>query len=474
MTLLDRILAPIIDKRVSDQVAAQLAAISTRVDDSRGWESWTAPGPQDRDWTERLEDLDDAFEAWQKNFLIRRVTSLARSYVIGDGISVSSTLPDVDAFIQLFWQHPQNHMPRRLPPMLNELTRAGELFPTLHTNRVDGMSYIRFVPASLIREIRTDPDDYEIELEYGQRQEHTVELKWWYGPGHRYAYNKTRGTPGGRLRPLMLHFCINREIGCTRGEGDLGPLLPWAKRYTAWLQDRVRMNRIRTRQGIMDVKIMDDAVVEEKRHQLTRQNPLESGIYVHGPGEEISMQSLRIDADDAKADGETLRLAIATAANVALHYLGEGGAVNYATAKEMGEPTARFFTERQAQFCGILEDLVAAAYHRYCAQVNPSAWPEDGELGLHTSVPEVARADNETLARSASLIVRALAEMARAGWIDPEHAVHLAFKFAGEPLTDEEVDDILANAEPLEVPTTAPGRVPATESAPGSNGGGAS
>ena len=470
MSLLDRLLQPMIDKRVQEH----LASVSVRVDDSAGWESWTRPGPQDRGWSERLEDLEDAFEAWQKNFLVRRVTSLARSYVIGDGITVSSSLPEVDAFIGRFWNHHQNRMPRRLPPMLNELVRAGELFPTLHTNHVDGISYVRFVPASLIREIKTDPDDYEVELEYGQKQEHTVELKWWYGPGHRYAYRKTRGTPGGKLRPLMLHFCINREIGCTRGEGDIGPLLPWAKRYTAWLQDRVRMNRIRTRQGIMDVKIADDAVVEEKRQQLTRQNPLESGIYVHGPGEDVSMLSLRIDADDAKADGETLRLAIATAANVALHYLGEGGAVNYATAKEMGEPTARFFTERQAQFCGILEDLVTAAYHRYCAQVQPEAWPEDGDLQLRTAVPEVARADNETLARGVNLVVKALVEMARAGWVDPQRAVALAFKFAGEPLSDEDIADVLANAEPL--PAVSPAGVGAgvgagVTPAPGANGG---
>jgi len=35
------------------------------------------------------------------------------------------------------------------------------------------------------------------------------------------------------------------------------------------------------------------------------------------------------------------------------------------------------------------------------------------------------------------------------GWIDDETAAKLAFKFAGEPLGDEEVRNILKNTEPL-------------------------
>ncbi|MFN2230465.1 MAG: hypothetical protein ACK2VA_11900 [Anaerolineae bacterium] len=471
-TLIERLFGAAIDR----QVQAHLATVSVTVDDARGWDSHGPNGPQDRSWSDRLEDLDDAFEAWRKNFLVRRIVTLCRSYVIGDGITVTSKVPEVDTFVQRFWSHPQNQLPRRLAPMLNELIRAGELFPTLHTNRADGMSYLRLVPATQIREIKTGKEDYEVELEYGQQQQSTTELKWWIGPAHTRAYKKTRGTPGGRLRPLMLHYAINREIGCTRGEGDLGPLLPWAKRYTAWLEDRVRLNRVRTRQGVLEIQIQDDAMVEEKRLQLSRQNPLESGIYVHGPGEAVEMHSLQIGADDAAPDGEALRLANATAANVGLHYLGEGGTVNYATAKEMGEPTSRFYTERQTDFCYLLQDLTASAYHRYCAQVDPDAWPEDGaqELQLQTNVTEVAKADNESLARSANLVVRALVEMARAGWIDDKTAATLAFKFAGEPLGDEEIANILQNAEPLPLrqpPTDRPGPRQQPETEHSDNGG---
>jgi hypothetical protein len=276
----------------------------------------------------------------------------------------------------------------------------------------------------------------------------STQLTWWNGPGHRYAFHLTRG---GALPPVMLHFAVNRPVGATRGEGDLAPILPWALRYSEWLKDRVRLNRIRTRQGILDVTIADDTIVEQKRQQLRTQDPLDAGIYVHGPGEETKMHSLEVNADEAGADGQILRLAVATGANVALHYMGEGEAVNYSTAKEMGEPTARFFTERQTELCSQLIALATAAYHRAAALgLAPSPAPSQGEgrgegdLQLMANVTEVARADNVSLASAANQIAQAINYLAIQGWIDKQTAIQLTMKFAGEALTDEQLQAIIA------------------------------
>lgn len=419
---------------------AVASAVSVRVDDSPGWDALTRRGPADRPWSELAEDVTDALKAWRKNFFVRRLVTLTRSYVVGNGIAVTSKLPEVDEFIHEFWSHDKNRLDRRLGPMCNELTRAGELFPVLFTNKVDGMSYIRFVPASQIREIKTDEDDYEAELEYGQMQYTTTELKWWIGIDHPNAY-KPRYR---KLSPLMLHFAVNRPIGATRGEGDLGTVLPWAKRYSEWLKDRVRLNRRRTRQGVLDVTINDDTMVEEKRRQLATSNPLDHGIYVHGPGESVAMHNLAIDARDAKEDGKALRLAVVTGANVALHYIGEGEGTNYATAQEMGEPTARFYTDRQTQLCTFLGDLVKAAYKRKVALGKAQPLKD---LQLVTSVAEVARADNESLAKAARDVVGALCDMKEQGWIDDATAMRIAFKFTGETLTEDEIKYILSQKD---------------------------
>ncbi len=570
MTLRQRLARLFLGDTIEDLVQQRLAKashagpVSVRVDDSPGWESLAGSGPADRPWADKYTDLEETLEAWQKNFFIRRLVTLTRSYALAGGLALASEDPDVDAFIQAFWHHRQNRLDRRMGPICDELTRAGEIFPILFTNRADGMSYVRFVPAFQIRTIETDPDDYEVELRYAQTRQTTAEPKWWIGPGHPRAFSPPplgegqgggspppqrggprtsspppqrggprtgspppqrrgprtsypppqrggprtsypppqrggprtsypppqrggprtgspppqRGGPrtgspppqrrgprtsspppqrggleGGRnpLPPLMLHFAVNKPIGATRGESDLLPALPWAKRYNEWLKDRVRLNRIRTRQAILHLRISDPALVEQKRQQLRTHNPIQSGIYVSGPDEELIAHALRIGAGDAEDDGRNLRLAIATAGNVGLHFLGEGETVNYATAKEMGEPTTRFYAERQDDLIHVAKELVTAAYRRYCLVQGTTTgqdFPGHDALQLTATVTEVARKDNESLAIAARDIVQALAQMRDNGWIDDRTAIALAFQFAGEPLGQHQIERILANASP--------------------------
>jgi len=427
-----------------EQAARQAAAaVTVQVDEAAGWQVLAGGGPQDRSWSEHYQDLEDALEAWRKSFLVRRIVTLTRSYVVAGGITVTSEHAQVERFVRAFWTHPQNRMQRRLGPLCDELTRAGEVFPVLFTNRVDGMSYLRTVPASQIRRVETEPEDYERELAYIQATDLTVEGRRWLSPLHPHA---RQVAADGSLPPVMLHFAVNRPIGATRGESDLAPILPWARRYGKWLEDRVRLNRIRTRQALLDVELADDSMVRQKRRELEAMDPVTAGIYVHGKGEKVTAHRLEIGSDEAAEDGRALRLAVATGANTALHYLGEGEGTNYATAKEMGEPTARFYTERQEELCEHLIDLVRVAHER-AVLLGKARRPAGGDYRLQAVVTEVARADNLVLAQAARQIVAALSEMKGQGWIDDATAVRLAFKFAGETIDEAEVRRMLARGE---------------------------
>ncbi len=347
MPLLGENLAKVFFPKLVKQLGeanAKLAAISARVDDDPGWSNLNA-APGDRPYSEFYADLEDALEAWRKNFLVRRIVNLTRSYVVGKGIEFGSRDAGVADFVTAFWTHPKNQMERRLGPICDQLTRDGELFPVLFTNHLDGMSYVRFRTARQIREIETLANDWEDERVYIETTPLGAAKRW-------YSVTNPAGMrllANHHLNPVMLHWAINRPLDATRGESDLTPVLPWAKRYQEWLTDRVRLNRQRTRQAMMDVEIADDTQVETKRQQLRHSNPVEAGIYVHGPGEKVTYPSLKIEAGQAEDDGKALRLAVATGANIGMHYLGEGQGTNYATAREMGEPTARFYTDRQQE-----------------------------------------------------------------------------------------------------------------------------
>ena len=193
-----------------------------------GLVSMTTAGTElDPRWEDLLQGLSDAREAWRTNPLARRLISLVSSFVCGDGITLTSERRDLGKFIEAFWTHEQNGMALRQYTWCEELSRSGELFVTLHMNPVDGMSYVRALPASSIDRVECAPGDYETELMYHE----VVALDDPdYPAGRMWLGVRSAGADvpvDGRLRPICLHFTINKPVGCVRGESDLAPVLQW-------------------------------------------------------------------------------------------------------------------------------------------------------------------------------------------------------------------------------------------------------
>jgi hypothetical protein len=414
-----------------DVIAEQLASVgATKVKDTDGWQSLIREREsEDRSYVEWSEDIKSALEAWRKNFLVRQIVRLTTDYVVGEGIGLTSEIPTVEKFLREWWDHDMNRMDLRLPAMCDELTRAGELFPVLFVNKANGLTYIRFIPARQIDKVDTEKEDLERELRYHRLGSlKNIQGTWWASP--------ETAEPG---KPVALHYAINRPIGAVRGEGDLLPILPWARRYSEWLKDRVRLNRARTESGLWDVTIEDEGQVEKKKKQYKDMQPGHGSVLVHGKGEEWKPVGLNIEGSDASPDGKAIRLAVASGAGIPMHFMGEGEAATKATAAEMGGPTFRHYRQRQTYFCWMLKDIVSQAYRltgkRYYT-----------DLRLKVTVPDIEERDNKLMAQSAHLIVRALRDMKAEGWVTDGMAVNLAFKFAGEILTQEEIQRILESA----------------------------
>jgi hypothetical protein len=105
------------------------------------------------------------------------------------------------------------------------------------------MSYLRAVPTAQIHTIRSRPQDPDQEVAYEMQPggwEGTDAPSW-------QAYDPRQDAPlgGGGFSPVMLHFAVNRPAGAQWGESDLAPLLRWLSRYSAWLEDRARLNHFR-------------------------------------------------------------------------------------------------------------------------------------------------------------------------------------------------------------------------------------
>ena len=371
--LAERLFGDYIRERVSEATAGQ---------EDRWWRSLNVrQGVKDVAYQDFLDQQQDSLEAYRANPLAFRIVELMTDYVLGRGVAAAARSPQVNAFVQRFWQHPLNRMDARLQPLCTELSLAGEVFVTFHTNPYDGMTYVRAVPASLIDEIETNAEDGEDEVRFHQ-------------VGYRVSGAGYRGTDREARNPIpdtpypndrwwtkeeMRHYAVNRVVGAKRGQGDLVPILPWLRRYKDWLTDRVIINKYKGAY-LWDVTLQGAtaATVRAKRAELSTP-PAAGSIIVHNEAETWRAIQPQINAEAVEADGKALRLIIGAGAGVPLHFLAEGESATRTTAVEMGEPTRRHYEKRQRYIGLMLNDMLGEVLRR---AVDAGALPRDADLTL--------------------------------------------------------------------------------------------
>jgi hypothetical protein len=153
----------IAERLFGDVIAARVAEAA---ESERGWRALAAGSPRDVGAAELRESLALADEAYRNNPLAFRIVELGVDFVLGRGLTLRADDPAVEEWLRAWWSHPLNNLQLRQFELCRELSLGGEMFVTLHTNPLDGMTYLRTVPAGLIDEVETSPDDVETELRF--------------------------------------------------------------------------------------------------------------------------------------------------------------------------------------------------------------------------------------------------------------------------------------------------------------------
>ena len=412
------------------QHAEQLAQITAQVDDSPGWTSLTGR-PHDYDQSQIMELYADTLLAWRKNPIAWRIISITTDYVVGDSFQISSQNRTMSKLISKFWNHPKNRMDLRLPAMSDELARAGDLFVLLFRNDQDGTSYIRFVTKDRIVKIETAPNDWETEIAFYEQQQ-SGEPKKWLSPDHPKSIDQSA---------IMLHYAVNRPIGAIMGESDLITMIPWLQRYSRMLEDRVRLHWA-VRAFLWIVTVPSNKVKDKAEQYRT---PPESGsIIIKDDSETWDVATPTLRGADAAHDLRAVRGMIDAGSGYPPHWRGESGEANLATATAMQAPTERHLLRRQQYFTFILEDIIFQSYLR-AREINRSAKIASKKYSelFTVSVPDISRADNESLARSARDITTGIETLAEQFTGHSEtftkQALRMFFKFSGEPQTEDKI-----------------------------------
>ncbi len=376
-----------------------------------------------------LELHNLCYEAYNANPLAFAVIEITTSFVLGKGVSVAASQPEVQRVLMDFWHDPDNHMETRIYTLCTELALYGEQFIRFFVNPYSGRVKIRQIDPSLIDEIETDPDDIETVLRFHRRLVGTSATQ----PGDPALISPSvqQDFQGEWFQAgtEMVQFCINKVSNAKRGKSDLATLLPWLRRYKDWLTDRVRINKYKGA-FLWDVQLSgaDRKTIERKKAEYSY--PPEPGtVIIHNEAERWSAIKPEINANEAAEDGRALKLMVAVGCQLPEHYLSDGNNGNRATATEMGLPTLLKFQRRQH----MLKFMLRTILDRVLLEARKTGEiKEDTDTSYEIIFPEIDVDDHTTLAASTQTLVSALSTAKTQGWVSDETAMRLLFQFAGE------------------------------------------
>lgn len=415
-----------------------------------GLVSWPegSAGANDRDWAAMQTAYGDALTAWRTHPHARRIIDITTDHVLGDGFMPQAP-GGMGRFIQQFWTHRQNRMDMRLPTLVDELSRAGDVFIALFRNSADGMSYVRPIPKSQIIKIETAANDWETEIAYHERRGPGEEPRVWLSPNHPDA---------AAADAVMVHYAINRPVGAMWGEGDLATITPWLLRYSRMLEDRVRLNWA-ARMFHWFIKVPRHAVAAT-RLKYQQNVPQPGAIIVHDDQEEWSMQTPNLAITPAQNDLQAIRMMIAVGAGQPPHWHGDSMDVNLATATAMERTAVRHLRRRQTEVADMAIDLCYVAYQRAHSLGLQRRAPNRVQITI--DLPDLSRDDNVLLAQAGTELAGAFSALQTALGTGSrtlrERVMRHFFQFIGEQTNDREITAILDEIEAARpvIPPVAP------------------
>jgi hypothetical protein len=277
------------------------------------------------------------------------------------------------------------------------------------------MVYWRAIPADQIKEIKCAENDIRQEKFYLPQELEAF-------PWEAYDPNKAQAS-------FVVHHAIDRPVGTAWGEAPLAPLLPWIGRYSAWLEDRVRLNRFRNAFMYIVRGQYKDAGAKKARELELNSNPPQSGsILVTDPSEDWGILSANLDSFDASIDGLAIKTHIAAGIGFPMHWLSEGESSTRTTAEAAGTPTFKTLEQEQTSFVRFIQRLAEISVtvrKEYDSRVNPNS-------KIEIAKPDITERDNATLSLAVSRIYPTLADMFDRSGMDEAELIRLVYRMAGE------------------------------------------
>jgi len=467
-------------------ISTDIYADPLRIVEDAGWSNLVADPnayATGRDMTpqDRCLVITRARAYWRKYPLAKQAIRLFTTYVLGQGVSYHADDSDVQKVLDDFWNDPDNRMALTAAPaqktLLTHLRVEGELFLYLFTDKETGRVKVRLGEPLEIDDIIPDPEDEARPLYYKRRwAKRTYDYRdagTWTAGESTTAYYAAIDNAALPYKPaqlnkdaVILHVKIN-ALG-QRGISDLYAALDYLSVHRTYIEDIATFMHAKssvawvkkTKGGANQVNA--SAALDRSsasgplgalgaRSYESNPPPTTASTKVLNPA--VDLQGLTMDSGVAgtEAGGRMLMTQVGAATGIMLHYFGDGGDANLATATAMDLPMLKLFEDGQEEF----KDMLLAIFMYVVLQavkagtLDGTIEERDGremvdlasdEDGVYVDFPLIVQRDTLSM-------TQATTSMRQAGGISSELYARQCATLLAVDDVDQAVEDAMAEKQ---------------------------
>ncbi len=262
-------------------------------------------------------------------------------------------------------------------------------------------------------------------------------------------------------------FQVNRISTGVRGRPDMLPLIDWLDRFDQVFFDGAEHAAL-LNMFAWDLRVEggSETAPEPERNltiQAQRVAKLKPGsVYGHNEMVELTAKNPDLKTQDLETLVRQLRVLLASGSRMPEHWLGEGGYTNRATAAEMGLPTFRMLSRRQAVVRGMLTRLCQYAIDTAVAlgllPEMVDVLDEEGESkgdqtpareAFEVQMQDINVEDTGMAARTLASVAQAILPLTASGFLPEKPAMEMLAAAASLLGVEIEVDKVLEERDEL-------------------------
>ena len=366
---------------------------------------------------------------WQSNLLANRLTELPLAYLLAEGVSLQCKDEEHQTLLNQFWSDPINNWPLKLQGRVRALGLLGEQCYIANVRDGDGFVRLGYLDPRQIATVVNDPGNPEQPIGVvTKRDNRSREYKYRVivlgEDTELFSENTCRIRAEEFKDGECLLYQLNKFPNGSRGRSDLLGQMDWLDAYDEFLFNELdRIGYLRSFVWDVEIKGADDDAI--KKFEKTFVPPGPNSTFVHNDSVKLEAKSPELQAADTTQSARLLRNHVLGGSTMPEHWFGGGGDVNRAVGAEMGEPTFKMYSMRQAFLKIMLEEI--ARHVLLCQARTKGVTPDwSDEAWQVTAVfPELLNRDITKFASAMQTLVSSVVQMIEAGLMTEETALKI-------------------------------------------------